>query len=222
MFSSSVSGSAPKGLGFIPSSIVTTIDGIIKILEEDLDSNGDDKWNTFIFGIDIPPSETMLTDQTSSTDKPPLDDPGFPVSFSWIAATLSVPKRMNSDGRIINTSVTQSFELPFNLATPNNLQVNWDGGNNFHLTTLNSTSCDDLTTDQRPPVVPINTFNGAGRYNNVDGATIEFVLVDVGETDSKYNAAFLIKDINGEVVLDVSGALDNRGRSIHQGLENDK
>ena len=235
LFFSSISGTASGSLGFRPSSIEVTVGNNTMVFDDLLDSNEGDEWDTVILSFDIPANETMLTVQAFSVDNPPLSIPGYPASFAWNGATLSVPKpvsppepldgRMNGGGKIINTAVTHGFELHCNLATPNRLQVNWDKGNKFHLTSLDSAICsDDPAIDPAPPVVDIDTFNGTGtgRFNNVDGATIEFQLVDAGEPGVNDTATFLIKDVNGNVVLDVMGTLTRKGGGNHQALVNNK
>ena len=77
----------------------------------------------------------------------------------------------------------------------NNLEVNWNG-NSFHMTDhLTTVACtDDPNIDQNPPKAPLDTLvgTGAGRYNNVDGYTIEFTLVDGGEPGRRDQAALRI------------------------------
>lgn len=77
----------------------------------------------------------------------------------------------------------------------NNLQVNWPG-NRFHMTEhLTTVSCtDDPGIDQTPPAAPLDTLvgTGTGRYNNVDGYTIEFTLVDAGEPGTNDRMAIRI------------------------------
>ena len=74
-----------------------------------------------------------------------------------------------------------------------------------HLTTV---ACsDDPAIIQDPPPAPLDTLVGVGtgRYNGVDGYTIEFTLVDYGEPGSSDRAALRIyRTANpAEVVLNV-------------------
>lgn len=77
----------------------------------------------------------------------------------------------------------------------NNLEVTW-GGNSFHMTDhLTTVACtDDPNIDQNPPKAPLDTLigTGIGRYNNVDGYTIAFTLVDGGEPGRHDKAALSI------------------------------
>jgi hypothetical protein len=108
--------------------------------------------------------------------------------------------------------VTHGFELhcifPEGTKTPiepNNLEINWAGGNKFHLTTLTAANCTDSSLIQQPPSAPFDTMEGAGTglLNGVPGATIEFILTDAGEPGAGADQArFLIRDAEGNVVLD--------------------
>ena len=111
----------------------------------------------------------------------------------------------------IGTRVTHGFELHCNpLELPNNLEINWDGGNNFKLTSLTQVTCtDDPLINQKPPNAGFDTLiaQGIGKLNGQAGATITFTLVDAGEPGSNDTAYFLIKNAGGTVVLKV-GAPD--------------
>jgi hypothetical protein len=58
-------------------------------------------------------------------------------------------------------------------------------GNNFHMTEhLTTVACtDDPNIIQAPPPAPLDTLIGVGtgRFNGVDGFTVEFTLQDWGE-----------------------------------------
>jgi hypothetical protein len=126
------------------------------------------------------------------------------------------------------TKVTHGFELYCNINDgPNNLEINWfdkDGNeNHFHLTSLISATdsivCyDDPALKQKPPVAPLDTYEarGTGKLNNVDGATIYFVLKDAGEPGSDDSAHFFIADADGNEVLAVVGTLDQGNHQAHK------
>ena len=80
--------------------------------------------------------------------------------------------------------VTRGLTIHCDLLLSNNLEVNW-GGNQFHMEEhITTVSCtDDPNIVQAPPAAPLDTLVGIGigRYNNSDGFTIEFTLVDAGE-----------------------------------------
>jgi hypothetical protein len=115
--------------------------------------------------------------------------------------------------------VTRGFELHCCWESlPNNLQVNWQGGNKFHLLELDSAECtDDPLIIQDPPAAPFDTYYGwgTGRLNNVPGATIEFVFTDAGEPGKNDKASIQIWDANGTEVLFVSGYIDVGNLQAH-------
>jgi hypothetical protein len=103
--------------------------------------------------------------------------------------------------------ITRGLTIHCDLLLSNNLQINWDKGNNFHmLEHLETVACfDDPTIDQRPPNAPLDTLvgRGTGRFNGTDGYRIEFTLVDAGEPGRNDEMAILITAPNGSVVLNV-------------------
>jgi hypothetical protein len=69
-----------------------------------------------------------------------------------------------------------------------NFEINWGGGDNFHLIDLTSVAClDNPLVTAQPPKAPVDTIVavGYGTYNGLTGYTIEFTLVDSGEPDNK-------------------------------------
>ena len=71
--------------------------------------------------------------------------------------------------------ITRGLTIHCDLLLSNNLEINWDKGNNFHmLEHLETIACfDDPAIDQRPPNAPLDTLvgRGTGRFNGVDGYT---------------------------------------------------
>jgi hypothetical protein len=129
---------------------------------------------------------------------------------------------MTGGGPVVDDNygrVTHGFELHCDAnRTPNNLQVNWGRGNRFHLTDLTSVSCtDDPAISPNPPPSTSDTIvgTGTGRYNNVDGATVEFTFTDAGEPGS--GDKFRIKIMVGATtVLDVPLSLLTGGNHQFQ------
>jgi hypothetical protein len=115
--------------------------------------------------------------------------------------------RMTGGGRL-NTDqiVTHGFELHCSVDdTPNNLEVNWNGGNHFHLDQLTDVKC--LDKDGISPNPPAADFDlleahGTGSYNGEAGARIYFVFTDAGEPGTDDTARIKITDASGNVVLD--------------------
>ena len=126
-----------------------------------------------------------------------------------VAAWAHPPGRMTGGGSILCTidgviqRVTHGFELHCGTGTnpegsnppgPNNLEINFDGGNNFHLDALTVANCsDDPTLVQSPPSAPIDTMTGigTGTLNKVPAA-ISFTLTDAGEPGTADTMQFTI------------------------------
>jgi hypothetical protein len=129
-------------------------------------------------------------------------EPGGYV-LNWI--DLTVPEcgtigtgRFTGGGnqvRIGDVRVTRGLTIHCDLLLSNNLEVNW-GSNKFHmLEHVTTVECsDDPNIIQAPPAAPLDTLIGVGtgRYNGVDGYTIEFTLQDYGEPGSSDKMAIKI------------------------------
>jgi hypothetical protein len=143
-----------------------------------------------------PAGPTALSPQTSSADpwsgRP--DEPPPPVVLKG---------RFTGGGfQIGDVRVTRGFTIHCDLLLSNNLQVNW-GGNQFHMNEHTTTvECSDNEELQAPPAAPVDTIVGvgSGRYNGVDGYTIEFKLVDAGEPGTSDRAALRIFNASGDVL----------------------
>jgi hypothetical protein len=146
-----------------------------------------------------------------------------------LPASAHLPGRMTGGGSIQCGDVgrvTYGFELhcifPENTLPiePNNLEINWGRGNNFHLTTLMTAICTDTAVIQQPPSAPFDTMEGTGTglLNGVPGATISFILIDAGEPGAGADkAGFFIKDAGGNVVLNCPPqVLDGGNNQAHK------
>lgn len=159
---------------------------------------------------------------------------GSGMSFAAFAAAISAafahecpPEGCFPDGRMTgggrldldNMIVTHGFALHCDVdEVPNNLEVNWDGGNRFHLDELTRADCiDDPNIAPRPPTAGFDLFEGGGTgtYNGEEGATIYFVLTDAGEPGSRDTARLLIRDADDNIVLDVRANLDQGNHQAH-------
>ncbi len=136
------------------------------------------------------------------------------ICWAWI------PGRMTGGGSFFQVAggvpfrITHGFELHCQPSEgvfpgPNNLEVNWGGGNNFHLENLTMGIC---TAEHLPSSPPPNTsfsdFYGAGtgRYNGVAGARAIWRFTDQGEPGSNDQVIYLIVfDAGGTPVLSTSG-----------------
>lgn len=129
-------------------------------------------------------------------------------------------RRMTGGGSIKGSRATHGFELHCDASQgPNNLQVNWDKGNRFHLENLSSTLCtDNPNIDERPPVAGFDTYvgSGTGRYNGVPGATATWTFTDAGEPGNNDFAKIVVKDAGGNIVLLLSGNLNRGNHQAHK------
>lgn len=127
----------------------------------------------------------------------------------------TVDGRMTGGGNSITVAdgvkITNGLELHCDILLSNNLEINWPGGNNWHITKpiLTADCVDDPAINPEPPPAPFDTFNGTalGSLNGVDGSFIEFTFVDAGEPGGKNDQVSLKIYSGGDnttpVVLDV-------------------
>ncbi len=123
------------------------------------------------------------------------------------------------DSSTIEIRVTQGFQIHCGAPPepPNNLEVNWPTGNNFHLENLTLGVC-ILLGPPNPPAAPFNEFIGAGtgKLNGIDGASISFIFIDNGEPGTHDTGSMTITDPFGHVVLTVpTTVLDNGNFQAH-------
>jgi DNA gyrase/topoisomerase IV subunit B len=127
--------------------------------------------------------------------------------------------RMTGGGSIGDTTARHGFELHCDAsAIPNRLEVNWGKGNKFHLETMLTASCtDNPTIGPNPPAAGFDTHSGtgAGRFNGISGATIQWTFTDAGEPGRNDFASIIIRNASGQVVLNVSGFLRNGNHQAH-------
>ncbi len=151
---------------------------------------------------------------TSSGSSVPIVFTSNPSPLVCTAAT----GRFTGGGRTLGVgglSVTAGLELDCDLMKPNTLEINWGGGDHFHLKTLDTATC-LLVGNPAPPVAPINEMIGlgTGRYDGADGYTVSFTLIDNGEPGKKKDMlSFLIYETANpsNVVLDLPLQLLTKG-----------
>lgn len=104
-----------------------------------------------------------------------------------------------------DSKITLGLELHCEISDlPNNLEINFDNGNHFHLDTLTSSACFNTDPPPNPPAAPFTILFGAGTgsYNNVPGATINFGFGDHGEPGTDDTVVYMfITDNNGNPVI---------------------
>jgi hypothetical protein len=148
----------------------------------------------------------------------------FPVAtIGLVGVAPPSHGRMTGGGSVFTSSgvrVTHGFELH---CTPsdgaNSLEVNWDAGNTFHLTSLASATCtDNATIEPNPPAAAFDTYRGSGTglYNGQAGATADWTFTDAGEPGKNDTATIVIRDASNTIVLTVSGKLDNGNQQAHK------
>jgi hypothetical protein len=234
MFFSSVSGSASTG-GQRPNSIEVTSGGVTNIYSNLLDSNDDDEWDTVTLPVAIPAFANSVTVQAFSRDDEATGN--IPASMVWSAAGLAVPPldtppfvsgRMTGGGnqvRVDGVRVTRGFTIHCDIKLSNNLEINWPGGNKWHLNKpITSAECiDDPNVSPLPPAAPFDTFigEGEGKLNGVDGSIVRFVFVDKGEPGRNVDTAMIKVWAPGDdpdadtPVLEVEGTLDGGNIQAH-------
>ena len=146
---------------------------------------------------DQPPPCPEVQTTTTTTDPPPSD--------------CTLPGRMTGGGADIEVGgakVTKGLTLHCDITLSNNLEINWGGGNNWHITRpLTDANCIDAPDiNPVPPVAPFDTFIGiaVGTFNGIEGYICQFIFADAGEPGGKHDlAAIQISSPSGEVVLHV-------------------
>lgn len=129
-------------------------------------------------------------------------------------------RRMTGGGTIPGeVAVRHGFELHCDAAkTPNNLEVNWGKGNNFHMESLDSAVCsDNPVISEGQPVAGFDTYvgKGTGRYNGESGYTIKFEFTDAGEPGVNDTAAINIYKPDTTLLITVSGAITKGNQQAH-------
>jgi hypothetical protein len=131
--------------------------------------------------------------------------------------------RMTGGGSVFTDDmrVTHGFQIRCDYNDDRqNLEINWDGGQNFHLLDMTFAQCsDDTRIGPENPQSRFDTYYGVGtgRFNGVDGFTIDFTFRDAGEPGTSDTARILIKDPNGRTILAVEKAPLEKGN--HQAHE---
>jgi hypothetical protein len=139
-------------------------------------------------------------------------------------ALAHLPGRMTGGGSIQCGDVgrvTHGFELHCifpegaDPKLPNNLEINWGGGQNFHLTTLETAVCLNVAGfEESPPEAGFDTMTatGTGTLNQISGYTIEFKLIDDGEPGAGVDIArYLIRNPSGTIILNCLNSFLEQG-----------
>jgi hypothetical protein len=110
-----------------------------------------------------------------------------------------------------NVRVTRGFTLHCDAILSNNFEVNWAGGNRFHID-KNPTNvrCTRIGVPN-PPAADANRIEiiGSGKLNGVPGSEVHLVLIDNGEP-GRNDQAYI--SINGGTALLVGGSAASPAR----------
>ena len=114
---------------------------------------------------------------------------------------------MTGGGQMSAFSASHGFNLGCNVGSNhNNLEVNWAGGNKFHLESISSVTCflDPALPNPAPPAANFNTLvlTGTGKYNNQPGASVNLIFTDAGEPGVN-DLAEMVVTFNGSTVLNI-------------------
>jgi len=152
-----------------------------------------------------------------------ISDGNGGMDTATVTIEIACQGRMTGGGSVFGSGqnrVTHGFELHCSADDqPNNLEVNWNKGDRFHLEQLTAASCiNDPDINEGMPTAGFDTYigSGTGRYNGVSGATIEWYFTDAGEPGKDNDiATILIRDVNNNVVLSVNGSLNQGNHQAH-------
>lgn len=129
------------------------------------------------------PTDPCLGSVTSTTDGDPCATGRFTGGGFQVI----------SDGGV-EVKVTRGFEVHCDNLLTNNFEVNWAGGNNFHMdkNALQNVVC-TRPVDPVPPEAPVSriTASSSGQCNGAP-ATLSFILEDHGEPGSNDRAELII------------------------------
>jgi hypothetical protein len=153
------------------------------------------------FTVTVTPGQDTPVGAPFVNEAKTMDDCRWTGGGSIFTASSDFALATDGSGLAAGTRITHGFELHCDLSSPNNLEINWGGGQNFHLTSLTNAVCfDDPSISPTPPQAPCNTIEaaGIGSFDNVDGYRIEFTFTDAGEPGKQDKASYLIwKDQSG-------------------------
>lgn len=157
----------------------------------------------------------------------------FPVDLSTTSCGTTPPPgtgRFTGGGKVVvsnaivptsgSVTVTKGFEVDCDMMPAHeNLELNWDGGNHFHMNTITSAVCTLQGDPPNPPKAPVNRIDatGTGSYDGAAGYTVVFTLWDQGEPGRNDQAGFVVcqstspTSCTGTVVLSVPLQLVSTG-----------
>ena len=132
---------------------------------------------------------SMDVDLTSvSPCTPPPGNGRFTGGGKVVVSNAIVP----SSGSV---TVTKGFEVECDLDPQHeNLELNWNGSDHFHMNKITSAVCTLQGNPPNPPAAPVNRIDatGTGSYDGMAGYTVVFTLWDQGEPGTNDQAGFVV------------------------------
>lgn len=146
---------------------------------------------------------TAVTDQNPPGSGTYIWGDGF-NEFSTSSMVVTIPTdcapgngRFTGGGKLVLADglvVTKGFEVDCDMDPAHeNLELNWapPSGEHFHMDMITGAKC-FLNANPAPPFAPVNTIvaTGIGSYDNSEGYTVLFTLIDNGEPGVNDQAGF--------------------------------
>jgi hypothetical protein len=131
------------------------------------------------------PADPCLGSRTSTT----TEDPCETGSGRFTGGGFQI---VSIEG--VQVKVTRGFTIHCDNLLTNNLEVNWGGGNNFHMdkNSLQNIVC-TRPDDPRPPAAPVSRISASSSgLCNGSAATTSFILEDHGEPGTNDRAELII------------------------------
>lgn len=146
------------------------------------------------------------------------------LSGTIISAWAWTPGRFTGGGSIYCPApiyrVTFGYQLHCqpdggSVPTPNSLEINFSGGDNFHLKTLNEAMCSEPGTTR--PAAPISTITGFGDGTfNGSPARVDFTLTDAAEPGAGIDTARFVITQGTTTVLNCTQYLEGGNNQAHR------
>lgn len=202
------------------SSVNVTVDGVTTPHLNVLEAADGKQWDTLHLEVDVPAGIGEVTVQVVSVN----DGSALRAeSLVWIGVALTVPDTRILNARITggghqvslnipgiggSAKVTKGLTLHCDITLSNNLQINWPGGNKWHIDKLvdDALCLDDPDFDPNPPPAPADTYIGmdVGNLNGQPGSVACWIFEDHGEPGKSDRGLIHIFKVGATPVIDLS------------------
>ena len=148
-------------------------------------------WGDGFLGYPTTPLSNSVTVDLSTTSCGTTPPPGtgrFTGGGKVVVSNAIIP----ASGSV---TVTKGFEVDCDMNPAHeNLELNWNGSDHFHMDMITSASCILTGNPPNPPTAPVNqiTATGTGSYDGAEGYTVVFTLWDQGEPGTNDEAGFVV------------------------------